>query len=471
MGEKSSKILVKTSKYIKMFLLVLDILVLNFSFALSVFIIFKRFTFTDDDNFLPIILFANLIWILLIGVYSAYQIMRIEPTEKILSRSIKMILSEIIILFLVVYILDFNSLQKLLVLIFSVIFLFTTISFKSLALLALRNLRKKGLNNKNVVIIGVNKNGLELERILKKEVSFGYKVLGFFAVDDNQSTVSSKIIGHIDDFESFIKEHDIDEVYFASTTYSEKKTKELITLCEKHFIRFKIVPHFKQYTLNRHVKIDFYDDMPIIILRKEPLENLFNKTIKRLFDIFFSLFVILIIMPWLFPLVYIIQKITSKGPVMFIQLRSGQDNKIFKCYKFRTMFENDKANEMGTIDNDPRITPFGKILRKTRIDELPQFFNVFLGQMSVVGPRPHMLKHTDEYSELIDEFLVRHFVKPGITGWAQTTGYIDESRKLQEMQDKVKNDIYYIENWSFMLDMKIIFLTIYNAIKGDKNAK
>jgi putative colanic acid biosysnthesis UDP-glucose lipid carrier transferase len=244
----------------------------------------------------------------LIGVYSAYQIMRIEPTEKILSRSIKMILSEIIILFLVVYILDFNSLQKLLVLIFSVIFLFTTISFKSLALLALRNLRKKGLNNKNVVIIGVNKNGLELERILKKEVSFGYKVLGFFAVDDNQSTVSSKIIGHIDDFESFIKEHDIDEVYFASTTYSEKKTKELITLCEKHFIRFKIVPHFKQYTLNRHVKIDFYDDMPIIILRKEPLENLFNKTIKRLFDIFFSLFVILIIMPWLFPLVYIFKK-------------------------------------------------------------------------------------------------------------------------------------------------------------------
>jgi undecaprenyl-phosphate galactose phosphotransferase/putative colanic acid biosynthesis UDP-glucose lipid carrier transferase len=454
-----------------MFLLVLDILVLNFSFALSVFIIFKRFTLNEDDYFSSLILFANLIWFLLIGVFSAYQIMRIEPTEKILSRSVKMILSEIIILFLVVYILDFNSLQKLLVLIFSVIFLFTTLSFKAFALYSLRNIRKKGLNNKNVVIIGINKNGLELERILKREVSFGYRVLGFFAVDDNQNTISSKIIGHIDEFEEYIKCNSVDEVYFASTFYSEKKTRELITLCEKNFIRFKIVPHFKQYTLNRHVKIDFYDDMPIIILRKEPLENLFNKTIKRLFDLFFSLFVIVFIIPLLFPVVILIQRLTSKGPVFFVQLRSGQDNKIFKCYKFRTMFENDKANEMGTLDNDPRITPFGKILRKTRIDELPQFFNVFLGQMSVVGPRPHMLKHTDEYSELIDEFLVRHFVKPGITGWAQTTGYIDESSKLKEMKDKVRNDIYYIENWSFMLDMKIIFLTIYNAIRGDKNAK
>jgi undecaprenyl-phosphate galactose phosphotransferase/putative colanic acid biosynthesis UDP-glucose lipid carrier transferase len=454
-----------------MFLLLLDVLVLNFSFAISVFIIFKRFSFNEDDNFYSIILFANLIWILLIGVFNAYQIMRVEPTEKILSRSVKMILSEIVVLFLVVYILDFNSIQKLLVLIFSVLFLFLVVSFKSIALLVLRNLRKKGLNNKNVVIIGVNKNGLELERILKKEVSFGYKVLGFFAVDDSQSTVSSKIIGHIDGFVEFIKNNEVDEVYFASMTYPEKKTKEIISICEKNFIRFKIVPHFNQYTLNRHVTIDFYDDLPIIILRKEPLENLFNKSIKRLFDIFFSLFVIVLVMPWLFPLVYLIQKLTSRGPVFFVQLRSGQDNKVFKCLKFRTMHLNDKANEIGTLDNDPRITPFGKILRKTRIDELPQFFNVFVGQMSVVGPRPHMLKHTDEYSKLIDEFLIRHYVKPGITGWAQATGYIDESRKLQEMQDKVKNDIYYIENWSFMLDLKIIFLTVYNAIKGDKNAK
>ncbi|MGV3629836.1 MAG: undecaprenyl-phosphate glucose phosphotransferase [Bacteroidota bacterium] len=448
-----------------------DFFVINFSFVLSLFIIFKKFSLSEDKNIFSLVLFANLIWILLIGVFNTYQIMRIEPIERILSRSIKMILSEISILFLVVYTLEFSSIPKLFILIFSVLFIFINVTIKVLSLYLLRYIRKKGMNNKNVVIVGVNKNGLELERILKKEVSFGYKVLGFFTVDQQENYASSKIIGHVDEIFEYIEKHDIDEVYFASTTYPEKKTKDLISFCEKQFVRFKIIPNFKQYTLNRHVNIDFYDDLPILILRKEPLENLFNKTLKRIFDIFFSAIVITLIMPWLFPLVYFVQKLTSKGPVLFIQLRSGQDNKIFKCYKFRTMRINDQSDQMGTLDNDPRITKFGKILRKTRIDELPQFFNVLLGHMSVVGPRPHMLKHTEEYSKLIDEFLVRHYVKPGITGWAQTTGYIDESRKLQEMQDKVKNDIYYIENWSFMLDMKIIFLTIYNVFKGDKNAK
>lgn len=471
MSSKRYQILTKSSKYIKLFLLMSDFFVLNFCFVLSLFIIFKKFSLSEDKNIFSLVLFANLIWILLIGVFNAYQIMRIEPVERILSRSIKMILSEISILFLVVYTLEFSSIPKLFILIFSVLFIFINITIKVISLYLLRYIRKKGMNNKNVIIVGVNKNGLELERILKKEVSFGYKVLGFFAVEQQESYASAKIIGHVDEIFDYIEKHEIDEVYFASTTYPEKKTKDLISFCEKQFVRFKIIPNFKQYTLNRHVNIDFYDDLPILILRKEPLENLFNKTLKRFFDIVFSIIVITLIMPWLFPLVYVMQKLTSKGPVLFIQLRSGQDNKVFKCYKFRTMRINDQHDQMGTLDNDPRITKFGKILRKTRIDELPQFFNVLLGHMSVVGPRPHMLRHTEEYSKLIDEFLVRHYVKPGITGWAQTTGYIDESRKLQEMQDKVRNDIYYIENWSFMLDMKIIFLTIYNVFKGDKNAK
>jgi lipopolysaccharide/colanic/teichoic acid biosynthesis glycosyltransferase len=218
------------------------------------------------------------------------------------------------------------------------------------------------------------------------------------------------------------------------------------------------------------LNIDFYNDIPVLVLRKEPLENVFNQTIKRLFDLFFSISIILLIYPWLFPIVFLIIKLTSKGPIFFIQDRSGQDNKVFKCYKFRTMRINKDANSTGTLINDPRITPIGKLLRKTRIDELPQFINVFLGQMSVVGPRPHMIKHTEEYSRLVNEFLVRQFVKPGITGWAQTTGYIDETRKLQEMKDKVIKDIWYIENWSFLLDIKIILLTIYNIIRKDKNA-
>ena len=189
-----------------------------------------------------------------------------------------------------------------------------------------------------------------------------------------------------------------------------------------------------------------------------------------MFDLFFSLFIILILYPLIFPAVIIIQKLTSKGPVFFIQKRSGQDNRVFNCIKFRTMFIDKSNNIIGTQKNDPRITPFGKFLRKSRIDELPQFINVFKGDMSVVGPRPHMLKHTEEYSKIVDEFLVRHFVKPGITGWAQATGYIDETKKLQEMKDKVKKDIWYIENWSFVLDVKIIMLTVFKICSKDKNA-
>jgi putative colanic acid biosysnthesis UDP-glucose lipid carrier transferase len=472
---KKNQLINKTSKYIKLLLLLLDFFVINLSFLLSIYIIYKDYNSNLINNFYSLILFGNLIWILLIGVYNAYQIMRVEPIEKILTRSIKMILSQIIILFLVVYILNFSSIPKLFIIIFSVLFFVFNITLKSMFLYLLFYLRKKGLNNKNVIIIGLNKNSLELKRILKKEVSFGYKILGFFDDDDSffrtQNDDNIFYLGKIDEIYNYVENNDVHEVYFSTSFESDKKTKELIIFFEKNFIRVKIIPNFKQFTFNRHVKIDFYDDLPILLLRKEPLENLFNKTIKRLFDIFFSAIVIILIMPWLLPIIALIQKLTSKGPLMFIQLRSGQDNKIFKCMKFRTMHVNELSDQVGTIDNDPRITSFGKILRKTRIDELPQFFNVFVGDMSVVGPRPHMLKHTEDYSVIIDEFLVRHYVKPGITGWAQTTGYIDESRKLQEMQDKVKNDIWYIENWSFMLDIKIIFMTVFNIFKGDKNAK
>jgi putative colanic acid biosynthesis UDP-glucose lipid carrier transferase len=469
------KIITKTSKYIKLFLLFLDFLILNISFVISLYFIYEDNISLYYLNFYSLILFGNLIWVMLIGVYHAYQIMRIEPIEGIISRSLKMILSEISILFLVVFVLEFGTIAKLFVIIFSVCFLFFDTLIKILFLFLLKKLRKNGLNNKNIIIVGINKNAIKLQKILKKEVSFGYKILGFFDdLDSKDELIINNdllFLGNTENVFDFIKTNSIHEVFITKPLANEKKNKELILFCEQNFIRIKIVPDFQQLTLNRHVKVDFYDDLPILLIRKEPLENLFNKFIKRIFDLFFSVVVIILIMPWLFPIVYLIQLFTSKGPVFFVQLRSGQDNKIFKCLKFRTMYVNDLADQIGTIDNDPRITPFGKVLRKTRIDELPQFFNVLFGQMSVVGPRPHMLKHTEEYSELIDDFLVRHYVKPGITGWSQTTGYIDESQKLQEMLDKVKNDIWYIENWSFMLDMKIIFLTVFNIFKGDVNAK
>jgi putative colanic acid biosysnthesis UDP-glucose lipid carrier transferase len=472
--QKKNKIITKTSKYIKFFMFLIDFILLNLSFIVTIYFFYLNSFDYYKDWFYSFIIFSNLIWILMNELLNSNSINRVEPLEKIIARTLKMLLCEVTILFLVAFVIQQNKAPKLFVIIFSLQFITYTIVVKTLLLLYIERLRKKGFQNKNLVVLGVNNNSIELKKILKKELSYGYKILGYFDdtdLDKNYLLQNNiNLLGKIDDFYSFVEENDVHEVFITGINNSTKYNKELIVFCEKNFVRVKIIPNFQQLTLNRHVTLDFYGDIPVLLLRKEPLENLFNKTIKRIFDIIFSLFVILFILSWIYPIVALIQKLTSKGKILFVQERSGQDNIVFKCLKFRTMIDNEFANKMGTLVNDPRITPFGKFLRKSRIDELPQFINVFLGQMSVVGPRPHMLKHTEEYSKLIDEFLVRHYVKPGITGWAQTTGYIDESKKLQEMLDKVKNDIWYIENWSFLLDIRIILMTVFKVFRGDKNA-
>jgi len=195
-----------------------------------------------------------------------------------------------------------------------------------------------------------------------------------------------------------------------------------------------------------------------------------NRFIKRVFDIGFSLFVILFVFSWLFPILAILIKTSSPGPIFFVQTRSGRDNEPFNCYKFRSMRVNSDSDSKQATKDDVRKTKVGAFLRRTNLDELPQFFNVILGNMTIVGPRPHMLKHTEEYSKLIDQFMVRHFLKPGITGWAQVNGLRGETKTTEDMLQRVEADVWYLENWSFLLDLKIIFLTFYGTFKGDKNA-
>jgi putative colanic acid biosynthesis UDP-glucose lipid carrier transferase len=195
-----------------------------------------------------------------------------------------------------------------------------------------------------------------------------------------------------------------------------------------------------------------------------------DRVVKRLFDIAFSLFVIVFIFSWLYPILALLIKLESPGPVIFKQERSGRNNVQFYCYKFRSMRVNDECHLKQASKNDCRITRIGRILRKTSLDELPQFFNVLLGNMSVVGPRPHMLKHTEHYREVVDQYMVRHYMKPGITGWAQVNGYRGETIELGLMEKRVEHDIWYMENWSALLDIKIVMLTVLNVIKGEKNA-
>lgn len=322
-------------------------------------------------------------------------------------------------------------------------------------------------NLKNVILVGNEQTVYQLFEILKTPI-YGYNIVGFFY--DGECTnqeMAAKRLGGTGDIYSWLTVHsNINEIY----GYFPKEQHDTINMmskfCDNHLIRFYYIPAINVFKGN--MVITFMEGIPVIARREEPLRKDSNKLAKRIFDIIFSSFVLLLIFPWIFIFVSVMIKIQSPGPIFFLQERTGLDGKIFKCIKFRSMKVNNDADEIQATKNDPRKFPFGDFMRKTNIDELPQFINVFLGDMSVVGPRPHMLKHTAEYSKLINHFMVRHFAKPGITGLAQVSGFRGETRYIDQMEGRVKKDIEYIENWTFLLDLKIIVKTVTNMFGKEK---
>jgi putative colanic acid biosynthesis UDP-glucose lipid carrier transferase len=308
--------------------------------------------------------------------------------------------------------------------------------------------------------------------------SFGVNFMGYIAGKNEEGSLQSsesrykdraKVIGGVDELPYWIKQGRVEEIYWSLPEAEDYHIEGIINLCEKYMVRFYRVPHFDNLPF-KNFDVNSYSGLPVLHYRKEPLENIFNKFIKRVFDLAFSFLVIVLILSWLTPLVWSIMKFTMPGPVFFAQDRSGKDNKTFKVLKFRSMKVNNSSDKVQATKGDSRITPFGRFLRKSSIDEMPQFINVFLGQMTVTGPRPHMLKHTEEYSEKINTFMVRHLIKPGITGWAQVNGFRGGTENLTQMQGRVEHDVWYLENWNFWLDMRIIVKTIKNTIRGEDNA-
>jgi putative colanic acid biosynthesis UDP-glucose lipid carrier transferase len=329
--------------------------------------------------------------------------------------------------------------------------------------------RRKGYNAKNIIIVGAGKNGMELYQVIKTDLAYGFKVHGFF--DDNPilKKVIPNYLGRLDEIEAYVSNHDIDEIYCTIPGTHSDKISELLNFAEKNMIRFYIIPDFYR-DIKKSMVLDIMESVPLLTIRTEPLQSTYNRLIKRCFDILFSVAVIIMFYPLLYLIAGLCIKYSSKGPVLFKQKRTGLYGKEFECYKFRTMHLNEDADHLQAVKDDPRTTAIGSFLRHTNLDEFPQFINVIKGEMSVVGPRPHMIKHTEQYSMLIDKYMVRHLVKPGITGWAQITGYRGETRTLEQMEGRVKRDVWYLENWSFFLDLKIIVVTIIQMFKGDSNA-
>lgn len=324
--------------------------------------------------------------------------------------------------------------------------------------------RQKGINTKRALIIGLNDSSRVFRTIIRSNFIMGYQFIGFV---DDKATDSPDLLGHPDDLDSLIDQHNIHMVFVMISIFSgENRLLEYLKICNLKGVHVRFISE-NQHLLNTKIDKDTAESLVVINPQEIPFDQLKWRIYKRMFDLAFSTLCILLIFTWLFPIVILMIKLSSKGPIFFRQKRTGANNEIFRCIKFRSMRVNDNADFVQATENDSRITRLGHFMRKTHLDELPQFFNVFMGQMSVVGPRPHMLKHTALYSGLIKHYLVRHYMKPGVTGWAQVSGYCGETDELWKMEKRVEYDMYYIEHWAFAWDIKII----WDSVFGNKNSK
>jgi putative colanic acid biosynthesis UDP-glucose lipid carrier transferase len=335
--------------------------------------------------------------------------------------------------------------------------------FKYLMFFFLKRYRSifKG-NIRKTIILGKTPQSESLEKFLIDTPFYGFINKKIICFKDRSKLDIEAIF-------DYISNEEIDEIFCSISELNNEDLLAIVNYADNNLKVVKFIPD-RSKVLSKKLRHDYYGIIPILTFRTIPLDDPLSALLKRVFDIVFSLAVIVLILSWLTPLIALVIKVESKGSVFFTQSRNGYNFKSFKCFKFRSMVVNPKADLEQVTRGDARITIFGQLLRKTSLDEMPQFFNVLKGDMSVVGPRPHMLSHTDMYAKKIDKFMVRHFVKPGITGLAQVSGFRGEVETDKDIIGRVQHDIFYIENWSFFLDLKIIFQTLYNTIKGEEKA-
>lgn len=411
------------------------------------------------------ILHANLAWIITYFVYPKRNLYLhdrfIQRTERITKRTfVYLIIASSSSLFILPQ--DFSRL-----LMFKSIaaFYIGKLVFYWLLYRYLKIMRNKGMYMNRAIIIGYNTTGKFLRNIMDSNLLMGYRFVGYLC--DTKSD-DPDLIGNTNQLADVITQYNIQCVFLTLSIFSnDESVKELLRVCNKKGVRLRLAP-INQKWMRSTFNTEALGSLMLINPQEIPLDNLGARIYKRIFDIVFSLLVIVFIFSWFFPIMAFIIKLSSRGPVFFIQKRTGVNNRTFRCIKFRSMRVNALSDKVQAKAGDKRITGIGNFMRKTNFDELPQFINVLLGQMSVVGPRPHMLSHTEQYSTLIEYYLVRHYVKPGITGWAQVNGFRGETDELWKMEKRVEFDMAYIEEWSFWRDIKIIWMTLNP--KAFKNA-
>ena len=456
-------------RYLQITVVILDLLILNIVYILCRFFFRNVVNPEFANNYIQFWIVSNILWILLSIFLRTYTKKVILNFEYFIKRTIQVYL--VWIISIMFYLFFTREIQ------ISRLFIFSFIGSLGVALLinrffylGIKNYFKNSHHlNKKVIILGFNDTAKKLAKYFEED-GINTQLIGFIEDNSNIHELSHyPVLSDIKGTLQVAKEMDVQEIFSTITPEQNNDIYNLMYQAEKECIRFKIVPNLSVF-ITRDVHIEFFGDLPILSLRSEPLDDVGNRLKKRILDIAVSLFVIVFILSWMVPLLALLIFLESGESVFFKQLRTGKNKKAFFCLKFRSMKLNKDADLKQATENDTRITNVGKFIRRTSIDEFPQFINVIKGEMSLVGPRPHMLKHTNDYSKIVDEYMIRQFLKPGITGWAQINGYRGEITNPEQIKMRVDKDLWYLENWNLWLDIQILFLTVYSVIKGDKNA-
>ncbi len=458
----------KSTYYLRLFL---DLAILNISFFLSAVLSQSLQILLERNYMFALMMGLNFVWYFVsnvIGFYDDFSTRNFSyQFIKIVRNVIVQIFAAILFLFLVkenLFTRNFIILYALLVLIL--------VSIRTQAVkYSISKIRGKEKNVRNLLIIGAGDLARNFNDLISNRNDFGFNLIGFLN-DESVPNSELNILGGIDKLNAVILEKNVEEVVIALSIYAAHQLDDIIKVCNKHAVRVHIIPDYLRF-VSKKFQISMIANFPIITVRGEPLAETHWRFVKRTFDIIFSFLAIILILSWLYPLLFILNRVFSPGPVSFKQDRVGAKDEIFKCYKFRTMHTgNESSNKyQPTVDGDPRITKIGKFLRKSNIDELPQFINVFKGDMSIVGPRPHPIAFNEIYKEMVEEIKIRSWVKPGITGWAQIHGFRGDVPEYEENKKRtikrIEYDLWYIENWSIWLDIQIILTTVWQMVKGE----
>lgn len=439
------------SKFIRPIIVIFDLLLIN------LFVYFFLGNISNSNYFL---FFITLSWIIISLNIEFYEVYRFTKETSILNKILKQFLLYTILCYSFLGFYDKNLNPKEILI--YIAYLLVTITFvKMLIYYFLKKYRSLfGGNIRNVIIVGNGKNANNLETLFKKTPDYGCNVVNRFQFETNKNEIIKQSL-------DFALNNQIDVIYCSLFKLTSKEEEIFIDFAQNNLKTVKFLPEEEVFVRNQNV--EYYDYIPVLSIYRTYLDDPITKIVKRLFDVVFSILVMFFLLSWLVPLLAILIKIESKGPVFFKQGRPGIDEKEFYCFKFRSMMVNE-TTEKEASKNDPRVTRIGRFIRKTSLDEMPQFLNVLLGDMSVVGPRPHLWSQNKVYGNRIKKYMVRHYVKPGITGLAQVKGCRGEIENDEEMKNRIKYDVFYIENWSLIMDVKIIIQTVVNIFKGEEKA-